>query len=134
MRADGLWHAELLRLLTDLRHHDMVVIADAGLPVPAGVATIDLGWRRGQPRVRDVLDAVLAELVVERASLAKELRGGEAHDDLASALIDVPVAWVSHEELKAIVGDARAVVRTGDDIPFANVVLHAGVPFGGDAP
>jgi D-ribose pyranase len=132
MRADGLWHADLVRLLMDLRHHDAVVIADAGLPVAATVPTIDLGWRRGEPRVPDVLRAVIAELVVERVTLAKELRDGRRADYLDAALGRVPVDWVSHEDLKAIAGEARAVVRTGDDTPFANAVLHAGVPFGDD--
>lgn len=130
MRANGLWHAELVRLLLDLRHHDTVVLADAGLPVPDGVPVVDLGWRRGEPRVRDLLAAVLDELVVERATLAKELDGGE----LRTALAAVPVELVSHDELKAMTGEARAVVRTGDDTPYANVVLHAGVPFGEDEP
>lgn len=130
MRANGLWHAELVRLLLDLRHHDTVVLADAGLPVPDAIPVVDLGWRRGEPRVRDLLAAVLDELVVERATLAKELDGGE----LRTALAAVPVELVSHDELKAMIGEARAVVRTGDDTPYANVVLHAGVPFGEEAP
>lgn len=130
MRADGIWHADLVRLLLDLRHHDTVVIADAGLPVPGDVPVVDLGWRRGDPRVLDVLGAVLGELVVERASLAKELQDAASRTALTSALDTVPIDWISHEELKAVTGVARAVVRTGDDTPFANVVLHAGVPFG----
>jgi D-ribose pyranase len=134
VRADGLWHAELVRLLLDLRHHDAVVIADAGLPVPATVPVVDLGWRRGDPRVPDVLSAVLTELVVERACLAKELSDARCRTQLETALAPTPVEWISHEELKAVTRDARAVVRTGDDTPFVNVVLHAGVPFGeGDA-
>jgi D-ribose pyranase len=130
MRTDGIWHADLVRLLLDLRHHDTVVIADAGLPVPNGVHVVDLGWRRGDPCVPDVLAAVLAELVVERASLAKELQNETSRSALTSALDTVPIDWISHDELKAVTGEARAVVRTGDDTPFANVVLHAGVPFG----
>jgi D-ribose pyranase len=43
------------------------------------------------------------------------------------------VDWVSHDELKTITAQSRAVVRTGDDTPFVNVVLHAGVPFGAEA-
>jgi D-ribose pyranase len=36
---------------------------------------------------------------------------------------------VPHEALKAMVRDARLVVRTGEASPYANVVLRCGVPF-----
>jgi D-ribose pyranase len=127
VRDHGLWHAELVGRLLSLRHHDTVVIADAGLPVPASVATIDLGWQRGEPRVVDVLAAVVAELVVETATIAKDLADAAF---LVAALAAIPVDRITHEELKAVTAGAQLVVRTGDDTPFANVVLHAGVPFG----
>jgi len=40
-----------------------------------------------------------------------------------------PVEEISHEALKARVRDARAVVRTGECTPFANVLLRCGVVF-----
>jgi D-ribose pyranase len=130
MRSDGIWHSELVRVLADLRHHDTLVIADAGLPVPGTVPTIEIGWRRGEPRTTAVLAAVLDELVVERATLAREVRDPDLAEVFGRVLDDVPVDSISHEDLKRAVGSARAVVRTGDDIPYANVILHAGVPFG----
>jgi D-ribose pyranase len=36
---------------------------------------------------------------------------------------------MSHDDLKRLTGTARVVVRTGEVTPYANVVLHAGVPF-----
>jgi D-ribose pyranase len=131
VRATGLWHAELVKLLVDLRHGDSIVIADAGLPVSEDVQVIDLGWRRGEPRVRDLLHAVLCELVVERASLAKDIADEPLRVMFEVELADVPIDWISHDELKVLACSARAVIRTGDDTPFANVVLHAGVPFAG---
>jgi D-ribose pyranase len=130
MRTSGLWHAELVKLLVGLRHHDSIVIADAGLPVSGEVQVIDLGWRRGEPRVCDLLRAVLRELVVERASLAKELDDESSRSAIEAELAGVPIDWIAHDELKARACSARAVVRTGDDVPFVNVVVSAGVPFG----
>ncbi|RMJ20386.1 hypothetical protein PHISP_08744, partial [Aspergillus sp. HF37] len=65
MKRTTLLHAELSGLIAAFGHGDMLVIGDAGLPVPAGVRVIDLALTRGIPGVFDVLDAVLAELVVE---------------------------------------------------------------------
>lgn len=129
MRADGLWHPRLVELIAELGHTDTLVVADAGLPVPPGVETIDLLWSRRQPPLLPVLDAILAELVVERVTIADEAKDAAWLDALEGALAQTPVMRTSHELLKASCRDARAVVRTGEDTPYANVVLHAGVPF-----
>jgi D-ribose pyranase len=129
MRTSGLWHAELVQLIVSLRHHETLVIADAGLPVPDGVRTIDLGWARGEPRMLPVLGAVMGELVVERAVVATETQDAFL-EEMQEQLHGVPVEFTTHDELKECCADARAVVRTGEDTPYANVILHAGVPFG----
>jgi D-ribose pyranase len=123
------WHAGLVQLIVAMRHHDTVVIADAGLPVPADVPTIDLGWRRREPRLIPVLRAMLGELVVERATIATEVTDEQLLTGLHTELRDVPIDRTSHDDLKVNCARARAVVRTGEDTPYANVILHAGVPF-----
>jgi D-ribose pyranase len=131
MRVNGLWHGELVELIVSMRHHDALVICDAGLPVSSDVRTIDLGWRRGEPRLLPVLGSVLGELVVERATIAEEAQDQGFLAGLGEQLGAAPVDRVPHEEFKARCAAARAVVRTGEDTPYANVMLHAGVPFGG---
>lgn len=130
MRAGGIWHAGLVELLVSLRHHETIVIADAGLPVPNDLPTIDLAWSRGNPRFLPVVAAVAAELVVESATIASEATDDELLSGLDAALKDIPIKRITHEALKEACASARAVVRTGEDTPFANVILHAGVPFG----
>ncbi|MEV1332206.1 D-ribose pyranase [Micromonospora costi] len=123
MRPDGLWHPRLLAVIAEAGHGDLIVIADAGLPVPPGVEVIDLLWRRGEPPFLAVLQTVLDECVVERATVAAE-SGGRWE-----ALRDIPTEVVPHDELKRLTRQARVVVRTGEATPYANVVLHAGVAF-----
>lgn len=130
MRSDGLWHAGIVELVVSLRHHDTVVLADAGLPVPAHVPTIDLGWARREPRLLPVLAAIVGELVVERATIAEEAADAEWLDGLRCRLGPIPIDRTSHADLVARCAAARAVVRTGEDTPYSNVILHAGVPFG----
>ena len=59
------------------------------------------------------------------------LRAGEAMALLreARSLGATPIATLSHEQLKAATRDARAIVRTGEFSPYANVILRAGVVF-----
>ena len=129
MRRHGIWHPRLLQVLTSLGHGDLLVVADAGLPVPAGVETIDLLWAPGQPAFLPVVRAILEEAVVESAILADELVDPGVAPALEELLPRGAVRRVSHEELKALTFGARAVVRTGATTPYANVILVAGVPF-----
>jgi D-ribose pyranase len=129
MRRSGLWHPRLMQLIAAMGHTETIVIADAGLPVPPGVEAIDLVWSRGEPRMLPVLRAVLTELVVEQAVIANEARDPLLLAGIERELEGVDVRRVDHEELKRRCGAARAVVRTGEDTPYANVLLRAGVPF-----
>ena len=127
MKRTTLIHSELSGLIAAMGHGDLLVIGDAGLPVPPGVRCIDLAVTRGVPRFLDVLDAVLAEMAVERSAWASE-----AGEDLARALQGRDLgrpAVVAHDAFKALTRDARAVVRTGEFTPYANVALWSGVAF-----
>ncbi|HET8591924.1 MAG TPA: D-ribose pyranase [Nakamurella sp.] len=128
MRNGGIWHPRLIEVIASLGHTDTLVVSDAGLPVPSGVECIDLVWARGEPALMPVLGAVLVELRVESAMIAKELNGSML-GEIGRALGELPVDRVSHEDLKGAVATARAVVRTGETTPYANVVLRAGVVF-----
>lgn len=129
MRRDGLLHPELVAVVTAMGHGETLCIGDAGLPVPAGTPIVQLGFRPGRPPFLDVVDAVLGELVVESAVVASELTDDELRDALVERLDPAPVTDVTHAELKDRLASCRAVVRTGEFTPFANVVLTAGVAF-----
>jgi D-ribose pyranase len=129
VRRDGLWHPRLLSILSTAGHGDVVVIADAGLPVPRGVEIVDLLWRRGEPPLLPVVEVVMRECPVEQATIATELADRVLRDHLDRLFEGVPVDEVAHDRLKELTRDAIAVVRTGADIPYANVVLRCGVEF-----
>jgi D-ribose pyranase len=131
MKKTTLLNAELSHLIATLGHGDMLVIGDAGLPVPAGVRRIDLALMSGIPAVGDVLHAVLSEMQVERAMIASEAitAAGGALPAWCRQVQPIPVAAVTHAEFKAISANARAVVRTGEFTPYANIILCAGVVF-----
>ena len=131
MKKTPLLNAELSRLVATLGHGDAVVIADAGLPVPAGTPVIDLALTRGVPSFGQVLQALLTEMQVERAEHATEMLDRSPHmaELLLQALPDVPLTTVSHDTFKQRCRTARAIVRTGEFTPYANVMLFAGVVF-----
>lgn len=127
MKRAGLLHAELSGLIAAMGHGDLLVIGDAGLPVPPGVRCIDLAVTRGLPGMLAVLDAVCAEMVIERACIAHEtgpdLREQFRHRDLGH------IEELSHADFKLLTRQARAVVRSGEFTPYANIGLFSGVAF-----
>ena len=127
MKKHGILNPALSAAIARLGHRDQVVVADCGLPVPRAVPVVDLALVFGIPRFEQVMDALLAEIVVEGCVLADETRDTPAEGWIASR---VPaVTYVPHDELKVRVGDAAFVVRTGETTSYANVILTCGVPF-----
>ncbi len=136
MRKGRLLQPELLRAIAAAGHGQVVVVADAGLPIPPATPRIDLALVPGVPTFAQVLEAVVAEMSVERVTIAEEAdrRGQDLRQVLdeafASAGDHTPhVAVVSHEELKERCGKALVVVRTGEQTPYFNALLVAGVTF-----
>jgi D-ribose pyranase len=128
MRRGGILHPQLAAALAALGHTDTVVVADRGLPLPDGPETVQLAVVPGVPAFAVVLEAVLAEIVCQSAVVASETPADAAW--LQTVRSGVPeVTEVLHEELKRLTWSARLVVRTGESVPYSNVVLRCGVPF-----
>ena len=143
MKKNGMLHAELLRVIGQMGHTDSLVIGDVGLPIPLHVPRIDLALTEGTPGFLHTLQVVLGELCVERSVIAAETIAhnskiyralsadagatieGIAHFMPPPHLETVP----SHEEFKKLCACARAIVRTGEATPYANIILFSGVTF-----
>ncbi|MCD9572248.1 D-ribose pyranase [Pseudomonas protegens] len=134
MKKTPLLNIALSRLIASLGHGDMVVIGDAGLPVPPGVELIDLALTHGVPDFLTTLKVLLSEMQVERHALAEEillkqptplaaLEGMTAAGELGQRQL------MSHEDFKVLSRQARAVIRTGECQPYCNIALIAGVTF-----
>jgi D-ribose pyranase len=131
MRKRGLLQHALAGTIASMGHTDLLVIADAGLPIPLGVPCIDLAVRCGLPPMLDVTQAVADELQVEEIIVTDELlaRHEALLDALRELFPDARFRSLSHDELKRLSTRARAVVRTGECTPYHNVILISGVTF-----
>ncbi|MFD3838373.1 D-ribose pyranase [Streptomyces sp. NPDC058642] len=131
MKKAGILNRHLSGALAELGHGDGVLVCDAGMPIPDGPRVVDLAFRAGVPSFAEVVDGLLAELVVEGATAATEVR--EANPTAATLLDgyfgEGCLDFVSHERLKELSAAARLVVRTGEARPYANVLLRCGVFF-----
>ncbi len=128
MKKIGILNQPISALIAGLGHTDMVVIADAGLPIPDESQRIDLALTQGVPTFLKTLEVVLTEMQVEKVIIAEEML-----QDLQAAmkkrLGDIPIETISHRAFKEQTRSAKAIIRTGDFIPYANIILVAGVVF-----
>lgn len=131
MKKTPLINAPVSRVIATMGHTDALCIADAGLPISSLTERIDLAVKPGLPPFLDVLGAVLEELVVERAVVAGEIRekSPSVLEGIRRLLGDITIDFVPHEEFKKLTERSKAVVRTGECTPYANVILYSGVPF-----
>lgn len=128
MKKTVVLNPHLSRLIAEMGHTDLLVVADAGLPLPLGVERIDLSLRPGVPGFIQTLETILEELDVEAATLASEIKT-HSPDQLkrAKKLIHLEPQFVTHVQFKELTRRARAIVRTGECTPYCNIILQAGV-------
>lgn len=131
MKKTGILNADLVHVIATMGHTDLICIADSGLPIPPGVKRIDLALVAGVPSYLQALKAVLGELQVEAAVVAEEMRSRspKVHEETKRLLGGVRLDHVPHEQFKAMLAQVKAVVRTGEQTPYANVILQSGVTF-----
>ena len=131
MKKHGVLNSEIASVLASLGHTDTIVIADCGLPIPDGVKRIDLAVEIGKPSFLDVLQVVADDMAIEKVTLAEEVinNNAEVNKEIELKLIGPAFEYVSHEQFKEHTKKAKAIIRTGEATPYANVILHAGVIF-----
>ena len=131
MKKLGIINSDITKVLTDLGHTDQICIADAGLPVPTGTKKIDLALANGFPSFLDVLRLVLADMWIEKVYLATEIKTNNPniYEEIKNMIPDSMIEWCSHAEFKAISKNSKAIIRTGEMTPYANIILQSNVHF-----
>ncbi|WP_300380052.1 D-ribose pyranase [Clostridium sp.] len=131
MRKTPLLNSDLSSVISKMGHTDMIAIGDCGLPIPKEIERIDLALINGVPTFIDTLKVTLMELQVEEVLIAKETMevSPSLFEEIKKVIGDVKITFISHEDLKNDLRKCRAVVRTGEQTPYANIILKSGVVF-----
>ncbi|HEU5072132.1 MAG TPA: RbsD/FucU family protein [Verrucomicrobiae bacterium] len=128
MLKTGILNPQLNSLLARVRHTNTLVIADRGFPFWPMIETVDLSLVDGIPTVLDVVRALRPNFVVGQVWMAEEFL---KHNDeptraaFAAAWAGVPVAHEPHTEFKRRVPQAIGLIRTGDTVQYANMILQS---------
>lgn len=131
MRKTSLLNSNISSVISRMGHTDMLAIGDCGLPIPDETERIDLALIKGVPGFLETLKAILVELQIEEVILAEETEriSPKLFEEIKSEIGDVKLTFISHEELKKELKNCKAVVRTGEQTPYANIILKSGVVF-----
>ncbi|HLR40525.1 MAG TPA: D-ribose pyranase [Virgibacillus sp.] len=131
MKKFGMLNRDIAGVLAKLGHTDTIMIADCGLPIPEDVLCIDVSIEAGKPSFLTVLKAVTADMEIEEMTLAQEMKDNNQvlNHEILENYNATAIQYISHSDLKNQLKEAKAVIRTGEATPYANVILHAGVIF-----
>ena len=133
MKRAGILNSDISRVLSYMGHTDCICIGDCGLPIPDEVERIDLALAFGEPTFMRTLEIVAGDMKVEKIVLAEEIKTQNPNVlQQVEALFagqDIEVEFVSHTELKERTHDCKAVIRTGEITPYANIILQSGCIF-----
>lgn len=120
---------QLLSLLARVRHTNSLVIADRGFPFWPHIETVDISLCDDVPTVLQVLAAIRQDFHAGAAFMAREFleqNTRETHARFAAGLEGVPVSHEPHADFKRRVPGAIGLVRTGDTVQYANLILVSG--------
>lgn len=130
MRPGRIIHPELAQAVATLGHSDILLVTDAGFPIPADAWRIDLGFYEGLPDVLDVLRVLRQEIFVEEVHFAGDIL--TKNKPLYTSLQDIFTGagavfkLTTHEILvNDIAHRAKVIVRSGSFNPWANIALVA---------
>lgn len=133
MKKHGILNSEISRVLSYLGHTDCICIGDCGLPIPDEVERIDLALAFGEPTFMRTLEIVAGDMKIEKIVLAEEIKtqNPQVLEQVQALFAQqaVEVEFVSHAQLKEQTRDCKAVIRTGETTPYANIILQAGCIF-----
>lgn len=128
MIKSGILHPTLNRILAETGHTDLLTICDRGFPVPAGPERLDLAITDDLPTVLDVLRAIDKQFVIDAIVVTDEMKQAspERFTALTSEFPHIRFQTMPHARFKEVCHESRAVIRTGDTVPYANLIIVSG--------
>lgn len=128
MLVTGILNPQINSLLARVRHTNTLVIADRGFPFWPMIETVDISLVDDVPRVLDVLRALRMNFRIGKAWMAEEFLAGNdkrTREAFAAAFKGIELHHEPHVGFKKRVPHAIGLIRTGDTIQYANMILES---------
>jgi D-ribose pyranase len=128
MLKSGILNPQINSLISRVRHTNTLVIADRGFPFWPEIETVDISLVDDMPTVLDVLRALQTNFVIGKAWMAEEFLKNNTEAVCAAFARELSGITLSHEphtDFKKRVPRAIGLIRTGDTIQYANVIVES---------
>lgn len=130
MKRSGILNLPLSHAIASLGHGDLMIVCDAGFPIPSEVPRVDLALVEDVPDLETVLGAIAKELIAEKVAYATEMgeNNPRLRDTVHRIFADADFSTLPHEQiLGTSARAAKVIVRTGAFDPWGNILLYSGV-------
>jgi len=133
MKQGRILNANLSHAIASMGHGDLMIVCDAGFPIPTDTWRVDLALVPDVPDLETVLTAISEAFIAEKVSYAAEMAENnppllEKVQRLFASSNREPIAHA--QILGEMAARAKVIVRTGAFDPWGNILLYSGV----DAP
>jgi D-ribose pyranase len=133
MKKSRILNKYLNNALADMGHGDILVICDAGFPIPDDKKRVELALEKDKPGIVEVLELVMSDFIYEACTVAEEQKAFNPRlfEQITKLSTRCAVTTVKHADFIAQMPvQAKYIVRTGAFEPWGNLALRSGV----DAP
>lgn len=130
MNRSRLLNTGLAHAIASMGHGDLMIVCDAGFPIPSSAWRIDLAVVPDVPDLSTVLSAIAEAFIAEKVAYADTLPGHNAPllRKIRNIFPDAEHQMLPHDTiLSDMAGRAKVIVRTGAFDPWGNVLLYSGV-------
>ena len=99
--------------------------------MPEETERIDLALTFGVPSFLETLRCVADDMKIEKIVLAEEIKEKNAalYQEICSAFEGTETEFVPHDKFKELTKDCKAIIRTGENTPYANIILQSACVF-----
>lgn len=130
MKRYGPLNLPLNQAIASMGHGDLMIVCDAGFPIPSHVTRVDLAIAQDIPDLETVLTVVNEAFIAEKVGYAAEMADNNAplRDKVHHIFAEAEFMTLSHEDiLGQMAAKAKVIVRTGAFDPWGNILLYSGV-------
>ncbi|MDQ0393090.1 D-ribose pyranase [Labrys monachus] len=132
MKRNGILNQALSEAIASMGHGEIMMIVDAGFPIPRDAWRVDLAISPNLPTLAMLYEVIAPELIVEKIMFAGEVAEHNIplYRTLRTWFDERDFAPVTYEEtVGPLAQKAKVIVRSGALDPWGNIALVAGVDY-----
>lgn len=130
-KTNKILNPKLNSVISGMKWGEILIIADAGLPVPKQVDKLDLSICSGKPVLEDLLPLIKDSLVFDKVIVASEMeKANEKKFSYVKEMFGDKFETMGNLDWEEqLLPKATLVVQTGETTPYGNVIFVAGLDF-----